>query len=63
MEVFIILVAIALVTFIPAIVAYSRNHRNTLPIFLICLFAGWTLIGWVGALIWACMAGQSKRHW
>lgn len=63
MEVFIILVVAIIVTFLPWFVAKSRNHRNSLPIFLICLFAGWTLIGWVGALIWACMAGQSKRYW
>lgn len=63
MELFIIFVVIALATFLPWFVAKSRNHCNSLPIFLICLFAGWTLVGWAGALIWACMDGQSKRYY
>jgi hypothetical protein len=40
--------------FLPTLVAKSRNHPNTLPIFLINLFLGWTFIGWVVALVWAC---------
>lgn len=38
---------------LPAIVAAKRNHRNLLAIILIDLFLGWTLIGWVVALVWA----------
>ena len=39
--------------FIPTIVAALRHHRNTLAVFLVNFFFGWTFIGWVGALIWA----------
>ena len=39
--------------FLPWIVAKSRDHHNSLPIGLLNLFLGWTLIGWLGALIWA----------
>lgn len=39
--------------FVPTIVAALRHHRNTLAIFLVNLFFGWTFIGWVGALVWA----------
>jgi hypothetical protein len=41
--------------FLPTLVAKSRNHPNTLPIFLLNLFLGWTFIGWVVSLVWACM--------
>ncbi len=41
--------------FLPTILAVLRNKKNTLPIFLLNLFFGMTLIGWVGALIWALM--------
>jgi Superinfection immunity protein len=41
--------------FLPTLVAKSRNHPNTLPIFLVNLFFGWTFIGWVVSLVWACM--------
>ena len=39
--------------FAPAIVAYYSNHKQLLPIFLVNLFLGWTILGWVGALVWA----------
>jgi hypothetical protein len=41
--------------FLPTIIALSRNHKNKLAIFLLNFFAGWTFIGWVGALIWSVM--------
>lgn len=40
---------------LPLIVAFARNHRNTPAIGLLTIFLGWTLIGWVGALIWATL--------
>jgi hypothetical protein len=40
--------------FIPTIVATKRRHNATLPIFILNLFLGWTLVGWVIALVWAC---------
>jgi hypothetical protein len=39
--------------FIPSIVALARNKRDTLLIFLLNLFLGWSIIGWVIALVWA----------
>ena len=42
-----------LVYFAPTIVALARHKRNTLSIFLLNLFLGWTLIGWIVAVVWA----------
>jgi hypothetical protein len=42
-----------LIYFAPSIVALARHKRNTLSIFLLNLFLGWTLIGWIIALVWA----------
>ena len=39
--------------FLPTIIAALRNGRSVIPIFLLNLFLGWTVIGWVIALIWA----------
>ena len=39
--------------FLPAIVAAARGHQNAGAIFLLHLFLGWTLVGWVAALVWA----------
>ena len=40
--------------FLPAII--GRDKRDSTGIFLLNLFLGWTVIGWVIALIWACAA-------
>jgi hypothetical protein len=42
------------VHFLPTIIAALRHSRNVVGIFLLNLFLGWTVIGWVVAMIWAC---------
>ena len=49
----VVFLLILAINFIPTIVAVARHHRNALAIFLLNLLLGWTLIGWVIALIWA----------
>lgn len=39
--------------FLPFIVALCLSKRNKAGIFILNLFLGWTLLGWVGALVWA----------
>jgi hypothetical protein len=41
------------VYFLPLIVAASRKHAQTGAIALLNLLLGWTVLGWVAALIWA----------
>jgi hypothetical protein len=50
---FIVLGVLIVLYFIPALVAKNRNHHNALAIFILNFFLGWTLFGWVVALIWA----------
>jgi len=45
--------------FLPAIVAH--NKRDFAGIFVVNLLFGWTIIGWVIAMIWACSA-EVKPH-
>jgi len=40
------------VYFLPTILGLKK--RNALSIFVLNFFLGWTLIGWVAALVWAC---------
>jgi Superinfection immunity protein len=44
------------VYFVPAIIAFSRNHRNRAAILVLDLLLGWTLLGWVAALVWSLTA-------
>lgn len=46
------LVALALY-FIPALVAGYGEHPQRTAIFVLNLLLGWTLVGWVLALVWA----------
>jgi hypothetical protein len=43
-----------LLYFLPAII--GRDRCDATGIFLLNLFLGWTVVGWVIALIWACSA-------
>jgi len=39
--------------FLPTVVAAARKHNNGGPILLVNLFFGWSVIGWLVALIWS----------
>ena len=43
-----------LLYFLPALI--GRHKADAMGIFLVNLLFGWTVIGWVVALIWACAA-------
>ena len=36
-----------------SIIALARSKRDLLAIFLLNLFLGWSVIGWIVALVWA----------
>jgi hypothetical protein len=42
-----------------AIIALDRKLLNSGSIFIVNLFLGWTLFGWVGALAWT-VAGTAQ---
>lgn len=39
--------------FLPTIIALLRRQPNSLAIFLLNFFLGWTFFGWVVALVWS----------
>ena len=39
--------------FIPTMMASGK--KNATAIFALNLFLGWTILGWVVALVWACV--------
>jgi Superinfection immunity protein len=48
-----------LLYFLPAIL--GRHKRDAAGIFLVNLLLGWTIIGWIIALIWACSSEDYPR--
>lgn len=58
----IIFVLVALFYFIPSFNASMRGHPQRTPITLLNLFLGWTVVGWIIAMIWSStnwIAGQA----
>jgi hypothetical protein len=50
-----------LLYFAPSIVAKERKHPNATAIFVLNLFLGWSVIGWVGAIVWSYTNSSSKK--
>jgi hypothetical protein len=51
----IFLTILALLYFLPTILAANRGHEVA-PILLLNLFFGWTVIGWFALLLWALLS-------
>lgn len=48
-----LLIPFGAIHFLPTIIAGLRHGRSVAGIFLLNLLLGWTVIGWVIALVWA----------
>jgi len=58
-EVWVVLViAGILVYFLPSVI--GDRKRNRWAIFMLNLLAGWTVVGWIIAMVWACCAEASE---
>jgi hypothetical protein len=44
--------------FAPFLFSLIRGHNDKLAIFLLNLLLGWTLLGWVIALIWSATSNR-----
>ena len=47
------LIVVFLIYFAPALIASQPRHRNRGAIAMLNLLLGWTLLGWVIAIVWA----------
>jgi hypothetical protein len=50
------LVVAAVVYLLPAIVAHKRRHPQQLAITVLTVLLGWSVLGWIIAMVWACTA-------
>ena len=41
-----------LIYFIPTYMAFKLRHRRAFAILILNLLAGWTIIGWILAMVW-----------
>jgi hypothetical protein len=49
--------------FLPILIAVLRRHRQALAISILTLVAGWTVVGWIVALVWACTQPTYRERW
>jgi hypothetical protein len=49
-------ILLVLVYFLPTFLAAARGHQSWLEILTLNLLLGWTVLGWIGALIWSLTA-------
>jgi len=52
----VVLFIAALLYLLPTLFAAARGNSNTLAIFALNLLLGWTVLGWVLALVWSLTA-------
>jgi hypothetical protein len=48
-----LMIFVVLLYFLPAIIAYRQKKLNKEAILALNVFLGWTVLGWVVALVWA----------
>lgn len=58
----IILLLLLAIYLLPSIVARSRRHHNTGAICVLNILLGWTLLGWIAALVWASTVVTPPRQ-
>lgn len=51
-----VLILLVVLNFLPTMIALLRGHHNSFAIFLTNLLLGWTVVGWIIALIWSFTA-------
>jgi hypothetical protein len=52
---------VALLYFVPSVIAVMRRHHQTAAIVLLDVFLGWTFLGWVAALVWSTTATTRRE--
>jgi|HubBroStandDraft_6_1064221.scaffolds.fasta_scaffold4703052_1 Superinfection immunity protein len=57
-----ILLILCIPYFIPSIIAFHKRKTNRGAILALNIFLGWSLIGWVVALVWALKVEPSDRR-
>jgi Superinfection immunity protein len=54
----VLITLLSLFYFLPFAIAFNKKRANSGAIFALNLFLGWSLIGWVVALVWALKEEQ-----
>lgn len=56
-----VIIIFLLFYFLPTIIAAMRSKSNTLGIFALNLFLGWTFVGWIVSLVWSLTSDNKPQ--
>lgn len=56
----IFLIVVVVLYFVPTINAFNRHHNSAGAILVLNLLLGWTLLGWVLALVWSATGDVTR---
>jgi len=51
-----LMILLGLLYCLPFLVAAVRHHHQTIAITVLNILTGWTGLGWIASLVWACTA-------
>ncbi len=60
-HIMVMVILFAVFYFVPTVVAWRRKVHKRTGITVLNLLLGWTVLGWIGALIWACSAETEEQ--
>lgn len=46
---------------LPSYIAFRRQHKNRAAVLALNLMTGWTVLGWIGAMVWAFTNNIEER--
>lgn len=47
---------------LPSVIAHDRKHPRKAGVIALNLLLGWSILGWIGALIWAFSCDKPKKE-
>ena len=53
-------VVVLVIYLLPSLIAFVRGHRNKHALVKFNILGGWTIFGWITALVWAIYAEPSS---
>lgn len=60
-ELLIVVIPFLAIYFLPSFIALSRKKTNRSAIILLNFFLGWTFVGWIVSLVWACTSDKELQ--
>jgi len=55
-----IIIVVSLLYFIPTIIAVASESKYAAPAILVNVFAGWTFLGWIMAIVFASIQKEQR---